>query len=135
LLNDRLRPAQPPDPERLRRLLADLDSDEFDVREAAARGLAELGEQAAPALRKSREAAPSAEVRRRLEGLLADAVLAGRRPVRSPETLRALRAVHVLEQVGTPEARHVLERLAQGAPEARITTEARATLERLGAGP
>jgi uncharacterized protein YjiS (DUF1127 family) len=40
-------------------------------------------------------------------------------------------AVQVLEAVGTPEARSVLESLARGVANARLTREARAALERL----
>jgi len=42
-----------------------------------------------------------------------------------------LRALEVLEQVGTPEARQVLTTLATGAPHARLTREAKAALDRL----
>jgi hypothetical protein len=49
----------------------------------------------------------------------------------SGDTLRTWRALEVLEQVGTPEARQVLEKLAQGAPGTRPTEEARAALQRL----
>jgi hypothetical protein len=41
------------------------------------------------------------------------------------------RAVRVLEAVGTPAARELLESLAKGAPTARLTIEAKAALERL----
>ena len=51
------------------RLIADLDSDVFDVREKAAKEW-KLGAAAEPALRKALEGRPSAEVRRRVEGLL-----------------------------------------------------------------
>jgi hypothetical protein len=47
------------------------------------------------------------------------------------ESLRPFRALEVLEHLGTPEAQQVLESLAQGAPEARLTQEAKASLERL----
>jgi hypothetical protein len=41
------------------------------------------------------------------------------------------RAVVALERVGTPDARALLRTLADGAPLARLTLEARAALERL----
>jgi WD40 repeat protein len=125
-LRDRLRPVPEVEPRRVRRLLADLDSNEFAAREAAARELAALGERVEPALRRALKESPSAEVRRRLGDLLT----APKGPP-PPNTLRALRAVWVLERVGTPEARKVLEELAQGAPAARQTAEAKAALARL----
>ena len=53
-------------------------------------------------------------------------------PVPPGERLRALRAVETLEHIGTPEAQEVLKKLAAGAPEPRLTQEAKASLERLG---
>jgi hypothetical protein len=49
----------------------------------------------------------------------------------TPGQLRSLRAVEVLERLGTPEARTALEDLARGTPEARQTREAKASLDRL----
>ena len=54
--------------------------------------------------------------------------------MRSAEQLRPLRAVLVLEQVATPAARDVLRELAKGMPAARLTREAKASLERLDRG-
>jgi hypothetical protein len=61
-----------------------------------------------------------------VETLLAAPVI-----IRSPETLRQLRAVQALEHIGSSEARQVLAVLARGAPEARLTHEANAALTRL----
>jgi WD40 repeat protein len=126
-LQEQVRPAAAPDPGRLRQLLADLEADRFAVRDIARRELERLGDLAGPALRKLQEQPPSLEVHRQVGILLAK--LQG--PVRSPETLRTLRAIEVLEHVATPEARKLLEQLARGAPGARLTTEALAALERL----
>ena len=49
----------------------------------------------------------------------------------SPERLRAVRSVTVLERAATPEARKHLTTLAAGAPGAWLTREARSSLERL----
>jgi HEAT repeat protein len=69
---------------------------------------------------------PSPEQRRTIEQLL-DTLYT----LRSPEALRQLRAIEILERIGTPEAVEVLQKLAIGATEARPTQEAKASLERL----
>ena len=51
--------------------------------------------------------------------------------LKDPEQLRSLRALESLEYVGTPDAQRVLKRLAEGVPGARLTQDARASLERL----
>ena len=65
------------------------------------------------------------EARRRVEILLADI---GRWPL---PTLQKVRAVQALELIGTARAREVLEKLAWGIPEARLTREAQDALARL----
>jgi WD40 repeat protein len=104
---------------------ADLDHEDFDRREAASKALAAAGQPASAALRKALRAAPSVEKKRRIEALLA----ALKNP--SPEMLRATRALELLERVGTPDAKQVLEELAKGNPDASLTQDAKATLKRL----
>jgi hypothetical protein len=112
----------------LQQLIADLDADEFATREAASASLAKLGEAAGAACRKARDGDPSAEQRQRLE-----TILAGYSPwaQETPECLRTLRSLEVLERAGTEEARRTLEALAKGAAGAWQTEQARAALQRL----
>jgi len=124
-LAERLRPVEALTPARLTRLLADLDADDFDAREAASRDLERLGEQGEADLRRALDGPLPPEVRRRVEAFL-DRAASG--PL--PETLRALRTVEALEHSGTPEAVRHLEALAKGAPEARTTQAAKAALTR-----
>ncbi len=108
------------------RLVRELDDDSFDVREKASRRLSELGEVARPALSDALTHEPPAETRRRIKELLD--------PLDRPadgERLRLLRAAEVLEIVGTPDARIVLQRLAEGEPNALLTREAKAAVIRL----
>ena len=126
-LAERLRPEQPIPNDRLQKLIADLDSGQLNVRNRAAAELEKLGELAESALRRALEDKPALEVRQRLEALL-DRI---EHRTLSSNQLAFLRALEVLEQIGTPEALRSVERLATGAPEARLTQEARASLERL----
>jgi hypothetical protein len=130
LLRTALTPAESAPADRLAQLLKDLDSEEFEQREAASRQPAELEERVFPALERALQGNPSPEKRRRIEALLADPC-----GVRSPATVRCLRAVEVLEHIGTPEAKEVLQMLARGAPEARLTQSAKTSLERLAVRP
>jgi WD40 repeat protein len=134
LLAKRLRPVAALDADRQKRLgqlLADLDAEEFAVRERAAAELVKLGEAARPRLRQVLEAQPPPELRRRATAVLEK--LGG--ASWSSEELRAMRAVEALEHMRTPEARARLEKLAAGAPEAMLTREAKTALKRLGRRP
>jgi hypothetical protein len=126
LLGACLSPVPSPPAETLRKLLADLESDRFQVRQAASGQLAGLGELAESALEEAMKGDLSAEKRRRIELLLGTP-----RVARTPEQIRALRAIEVLDRIGNAEAQRVLETIAGGAPEARLTRDARTALERL----
>jgi len=112
----------------LPKLIADLAAQRYVVRESAMRKLRELGEAAVPALRERLSARPPLEVRRRIEELLA---LQERREA-SAEGLRVVRAVQALERAGTPEARHLLGRLAASKHNSLLRREASDAVERLG---
>jgi hypothetical protein len=122
LLATRLRPVAPAEPGRVTRLLADLEDPQFAAREQAARELARLGAAAEEGLWRTYRHPPSRTVYRRVEELLDLLEAQGRQP---------LRAIQVLERIGTPEALQVLETLARGARGARPTEEARAAVGRL----
>jgi WD40 repeat protein len=125
-LKVRLRPARDADAVNVAKLLADLDSDRFDVREKASEALGKLGGLAESALNQFLKGNPSAEARKRAERLL-EKITADP----TGEVIRALRAIEVLEHIGTPAACQLLKALAGGAPEARLTREAKASLDRL----
>jgi WD40 repeat protein len=127
-LKERLRPIPRADAARIARLMAALDSDELAVREKASAALKELDELAAPALRRALAGRPSPEVRQRAERLLARLEP---HPPGLAERWRFGRALEALEQMSGPEAQALLKSLASGAPEARHTVEAKASLERL----
>jgi HEAT repeat protein len=128
LFQERLKPVPRISQARIDQLIADLDSNRFTVRNKATKALQTIGDPAIPALRRALLKPPSEEVARRAKELLARFTA----PVPPPDQLRLLRALAALEEIGTPEARRLLESLAQGAPEARLTREARAVLKRLG---
>ncbi|HTU93447.1 MAG TPA: WD40 repeat domain-containing protein [Gemmataceae bacterium] len=124
-LVERLHPAVPLDAaqqKQVDRLLADLDSDRFSVRQEAETELEKIGPMVEPALRKALESKPSLEMRQRIESVLAKL---------ANERLRLMRALEAIEHMNTAEARRLLEALAGGAPHAWLTGEARAIRKRL----
>lgn len=125
VLKERLRPV--PGPKDARGLIARLDDPKFAAREEAARELAGYGEAVEGDLREALRKPASAEQRERLAQLV-DRLPKG--PAPTGEILRGLRCVWLLEQLGTPAAKRLLRELAGGAPGARVTSEAKAALDR-----
>jgi RNA polymerase sigma factor (sigma-70 family) len=121
-LKEALRPAPPADAQQIAKLVGELDDKNFQVRDQAVRALEELGAAAEAALRKAVEGKITLEVRQRLEQILAK---------RDKETVRQLRAVEVLEMIGTAEARQALEGVAKSTPNPRVAEAAGAALRRL----
>lgn len=119
------------DPARIARLLVELDSAEYEVREKASRSLQELGIVAEAAMRRVLREQPSLEVRRRLEPIL-DKLESVARP---PDQLRISRAVEVMELIGSAEARQILREWSQSPPDSWLTQEAKLALARLAVRP
>jgi RNA polymerase sigma factor (sigma-70 family) len=128
-LAKRLLPVPAMDDARFSRLIADLNNEQFLVRERASQELERLAEAAVTAYQKALQGQPSGELRRRLQELLERELQNQRRL--SPDRLRQVRAFEALELIGTREAIQLLEALAHGAPEARLTQESKASLDRL----
>jgi hypothetical protein len=117
-LRDHLKPVPAPDEKRVWQLVDMLDSAEFPTRQKAADELEKQADTAAGMLRQILDKEnPSLEVRRRLRHILENFDS-------NPELLRAVRAVEVLEWIGTPEAGRFIRDLANGAADARLTREA-----------
>jgi WD40 repeat protein len=114
---------------RASRLIADLDSDDFDVREKASSELEGLGPEAAFPLRLALQGSPSPEVRTRIEKALRKLKTSQEEQGFQPQSVWL--SLAVLEEVGTPAARQVLEELAKGPAKSTVTREAAAALERL----
>jgi RNA polymerase sigma factor (sigma-70 family) len=123
----RLRPVTEAQMKAIQKDVADLDSEEFAVRQKAFEKLKGVGQDAAAPLRKALKGEVSAELRRRVGDLL-------KRLSDTPsgESLRTLRALAVLEHADTPAARQLLCELGDGAALAWLTQEARAIRARRG---
>lgn len=124
-LKERLQPAPILDPAKIRQCILDQDSPTFAVRQASAKELEKADAQARLAIQKAIKEHTSLESRRRLEQI--ETAL----DIPNPDVLAAVRAIVVLEKVGSPEAVAILNALAKGAPTARPTEQARAALGRL----
>jgi WD40 repeat protein len=124
-LNGKLHAIAPEDLKAMERRIVDLDSPDFSVRAQADKALRNAGLVAEPALRQALQKNLSPEARHRLEALLSAV------PDQVSESLAHLRALEVLERIGTEGAKRVLQRLAAGVPTAHLTEEAKHSWERL----
>jgi hypothetical protein len=122
-----LRPAEPPEPKRVAKLIEDLDNDSFQVRERASRELEKIADLVRPALQSANAESNSVELRRRAQALLKGTDF----PLSSPELLQRTRAVEVLARSASPATKQLLRALARGAPGALLTERAQGALSRL----
>ncbi len=126
LLKERVKPAADLDRKQIQHFIGQLDDPQYKVRETASADLLKIGERLMPIIDVALSKELPRETRSRLEGLrskLRSMPLTG-------DGLRDHRAVEVLENIGTPTSRQLLQILADGAPGAQLTTSAQAALKR-----
>jgi len=119
------------DKKRVQKFLEELDSPTFQVRQRASQELAKFGELIQPDLEKYVAGKPSLEGNRRVQKLLERL----RDPELTPDRLRCLETIEILEILHTPEARGLLAEFARDALIKQIRTAAREALERLKRPP
>ncbi|MFO0965492.1 MAG: hypothetical protein U0793_07885 [Gemmataceae bacterium] len=120
--------ATPPiDWKRVDALLADLDHPTYGVRERASSELVKIGEFILPALEKYLARKPALEGERRAQKM----ITRFKDPVLTPERLRCLEAIEILEILKTPESIAVLEEIARDALLPTVRQAARDSVERL----
>jgi hypothetical protein len=125
LLRQRLKPATAVDAKRMQAALGDLNSAEFEKRQAASSALEEMGDRIEAPLKQALAGERSLEAKRRIEMLL------GKLHAPTPQRLARGRALEALEQIGAPEALRLLDELARGDGAARLPGEAAAARDRI----
>ncbi len=118
--------------DRIVELIGQLDDGRYAVREAATEALIRLRRQADGLLRSALAETQSPEVRFRLRRILSRGNAAP--SISVAEVRRYRRAVLLLERLGSPDARKLLEQLAEVFPSPAVSRDARQALARLGKG-
>lgn len=126
-LDRKLTPAREVDAKIAQGLIADLASNNFATREKADQRLREIGQVIESYLQKALARKPGLEETRRIQRLLK----AIRKPDCSARQLSRLRAIEVLERIGTAKSKQILSRLAKGAKAAQETRAAQFALKRM----
>jgi Anaphase-promoting complex subunit 4 WD40 domain len=128
----RLRPVQPIEPDRLQRILKDMESTNFAKRQKANLELKSVIGTAHAAVREAVKQTLDADLKRQLESALTEYdQRAITLPELSAQELQEKRAVEVLERARTKEAGALLRELAAGLRDAELTRDAAAALARL----
>lgn len=130
-LSERLKPAPTVDTSGIARLIVELDSNDFATRDKAFKALAPFGSKALPLLeRKLQDKEISLEMQNSLKRLIQAANGSEGRGL-SADDFRAVRGIQVLEEIGTPAARAILDRLAKGDDGSAVTEAAQRALRGL----
>jgi WD40 repeat protein len=117
-------------PEKVAKLITDLNNDKYKVRKDAMTELTRLGRWIEDPLRRALEKQPVLEMRKRIELILGEINKEGGLSLQQ-ERLRLERVMGALEQIATPAAKQVLESLAAGAAAEDLREQAEASLQRL----
>jgi WD40 repeat protein len=115
---------------RVAQRVKELGSDDFNVREAAARDLVRMGAPSLSAVLDAAAKSDSAEVRKRASDVVTQLGARGVRPTDglAADALRLYRAVEVLEDIGTKEARELARDALETGPGADAVKATRAKL-------
>jgi RNA polymerase sigma factor (sigma-70 family) len=132
-LREQIRPIAVPvvDTEHIGKLVKELDAERFATREKATKELLAAGEVGIVPLQRLLEKSPSAEAANRATLILKKRSA----PLLTPEHLRVLEAIELLEQVRTVKAIGLLQEIERDALVADIRLSARQALQRLAALP
>ena len=127
-----LKPVAPIEARIIAQWVAELDDMKPAVRDKAMQELIKAGDIAWPLLNKVLENPPSLEMQTRVRQILAkDPGKQGDFQVPlAQERIWQVRSLELLERLDTPEARKLMQTLADGAPEAWLTQEAKMMLKR-----
>lgn len=131
-LKEQIKPiSMPPlDMKHVAKLIADLGHDKYTYREKANKELLAHGELVITPLQKLLDNPPSEEARARAEKILKKI----KEPVLTPQRVQVLEAIEMLEIMHTPDARKLLEEIAQETLIAQFRQDALLALERLARG-
>jgi len=122
-----LKPAVAADEKTIAKLIKDLDADDVKARDDATSSLEEIGEPAAEPLQKLLDGSPPLEVRTRAQRII-DHLKTG---TAAANVLRGLRALEVLEWIGTDNAAQLLHTYSRDEKTPGLAQEAKFALERL----
>jgi WD40 repeat protein len=125
VIDKRLKPDEGASEKEIRELIRNLASPKFTQRDVAMRRLKIIGTRSLPLLEEALKGSPDLETTRRIQELLRTV-----ETTLTPEMLRDLRAMQVLEMIGTAGARTILTDIARGDAGAGKTRHAQAILDR-----
>jgi len=133
LLAEKLRPTAGPNEKQFRQWVKALGSADFAARQSAAAELEKAGVAALAVLEEALAKKPDLETARSAR-MIADKIALAL-PISGPELIRGRRALQLLEQLATPEARALLEAIARGGCNLPLARQANESLARLRRKP